>query len=82
MKTTIEVPDQLFRKTKATAALRGQSLREFVIAALEAGLQGKVPLESPPGWRAVFGRATPKQVASVDKIITRHLETIDATEWE
>ncbi len=40
MKTTLEIPDALFRKAKATAALRGQSLKELVNAALEQVLDG------------------------------------------
>lgn len=34
MKTTIELPDDLFREAKATAARRGTALREFVREAL------------------------------------------------
>ena len=34
MKTTLELPDPLFRKAKATAAARGQSLKDFVTEAL------------------------------------------------
>jgi len=35
MRTTIEIPDELFRRAKATAAMRGTSLKELVIQALE-----------------------------------------------
>jgi len=35
MKTTLEMPDDLFRRAKATAAKRGQSLKQLVTAALE-----------------------------------------------
>lgn len=35
MKTTLEMPDDLFRRAKATAAKRGQSLKQFVTTALE-----------------------------------------------
>jgi hypothetical protein len=35
MRTTIEIPDTLFRKTKATAALRGSTMKELVVRALE-----------------------------------------------
>ena len=41
MKTTIELPDDLFRRAKAEAALRGRKLRELV----EAGL--RLVLASP-----------------------------------
>jgi hypothetical protein len=35
MRTTIDLPDALYRKTKALAALRGGSLKELVVRALE-----------------------------------------------
>ena len=35
MRTTIEIPDTLFRKTKATAALRGSTMKELIVRALE-----------------------------------------------
>src|SRR5258708_38332443 len=38
MKTTIEISDELLKRAKATAALRGESLREFISHALEARL--------------------------------------------
>ena len=41
MKTTVEVPDDLYRRAKAEAALRGRKLRELV----EEGL--RLVLEAP-----------------------------------
>ena len=38
MKTTIDLPDQLFRRAKATAAERGLSLKDFITAAVERSL--------------------------------------------
>ena len=43
MKTTLEMPDQLFRRAKATAAQRGQSLKQLVTVALERELAGPAP---------------------------------------
>ncbi len=43
MKTTLEMPDKLFRRAKATAAQRGQSLKQLVTAALERELVGPAP---------------------------------------
>jgi hypothetical protein len=43
MRTTIEIPDTLFRKTKATAALRGSTMKELVVRALEREVEGTVP---------------------------------------
>ena len=35
MKTTIEMPDELFRKAKAVAALRGQSMKQWLTELLQ-----------------------------------------------
>jgi hypothetical protein len=52
MKTTIEIPDPLFRQAKARAALEGKSLRELFEYGLQLALQ--TPRESQPGARADF----------------------------
>jgi hypothetical protein len=43
MKTTLEMPDKLFRRAKATAAQRGQTLKQLVTAALEQEFAGPAP---------------------------------------
>ena len=35
MRTTIDLPDDLFRQVKSKAALRGETLKEFVQAVIE-----------------------------------------------
>ena len=35
MRTTIDIPDALFRKTKALAALQGSRMKDFIIRAVE-----------------------------------------------
>jgi hypothetical protein len=42
MKTTLEMPDELFRRAKTMAAQRGQSLKQLVTVALERELAGPV----------------------------------------
>ncbi len=56
MKTTIDIPDPLFRKAKATAAERGQSLKDLVAEALrdKLGRDGQAPTGQPP-WMEGFG---------------------------
>ena len=57
MKTTLEIPDALFRRAKAAAAERGQSLKSLVAEALQeklsAGGQRRFALEPP--WMRGFG---------------------------
>ncbi len=43
MKTTLEMPDALFRRAKTVAAKRGQSLKQLVTTALERELAGPAP---------------------------------------
>ncbi len=38
MRTTVDLPDELFRETKAAAALRGSSLKDLIIGALRTEL--------------------------------------------
>lgn len=35
MRTTIDMPDALYRRTKAAAALRGSSVKDLIIRAVE-----------------------------------------------
>jgi hypothetical protein len=81
MKTTLEIPDDLFKRTKATAALRGESLKDFVTEALESHLGRQTSAEPARGWRSVFGRARQEEVDTVDAVVAAELESIDPDEW-
>lgn len=47
MKTTIEVPDHLYRQAKAEAALRGRKLKDLVEEGLRRVLQSPANSRSP-----------------------------------
>lgn len=51
MRTTIELPDELFRMAKSTAALRGLSLKELVKRLIEQGLTRDVDPPKLSGLR-------------------------------
>jgi hypothetical protein len=80
MKTTLELPDQLFRKAKATAAERGQSLKEFVTEALrdKLALDRGAPAHQP-AWMQGFGklRRLHKETVRVQSIIDREFEIVE-----
>jgi|CXWL01.1.fsa_nt_gi hypothetical protein len=81
MKTTIEVSDALLRQAKATAALRGESLRQLFEEALSDHLAGaKVPTGGE-GWRRVFGRAERAAVEEVDAAVAAELGRIEPESW-
>ena len=82
MKTTIEIREDLFRRSRATAALRGESLKELVSEALEAHL-GRLPTATvgTRGWRSVFGQAGPDEVGPIDARVAEAFERVDPGEW-
>ena len=82
MKTTLELPDPLFRKAKATAAERGQSLKEFVTEAL----RDKLALDtgrthaSEPEWMRGFGKLKRlhKETVRVQSVVDEEFEVIES----
>lgn len=76
MKTTIEIPDPLFRKAKSRAAERGQTLKELVTEALQEKLAGGAgkPHPGEPEWMRGFG-----QLSRLRRETARIQSHIDAT---
>jgi hypothetical protein len=58
VKTTIEIPDPLFRRAKSKAAERGQTLKELVAEALREKLYARPGTAAPgePEWMQGFGK--------------------------
>ena len=81
MKTTLELPDPLFRKAKATAAARGQSLKDFVTDALREKLTptAKGSGTPQPEWMHGFGklRRLRRETARVQSAIDEEFEVIE-----
>ncbi|MEQ1879920.1 MAG: hypothetical protein ABL878_03005 [Burkholderiales bacterium] len=81
MKTTLEFPDPLFRKAKATAAERGQSLKEFVTEALrdKLALGAAGTQASEPEWMKGFGKLKRlhTETLRVQSIIDQEFEVIE-----
>jgi hypothetical protein len=70
---TIELSDQLFRKAKATAARRGQSLKHFVTEALRDKLAPRHGRTREPAWMRGFGtlRHLHKETVRIQSVIDR-----------
>jgi len=60
MRTTIEIPDDLFRQAKARAALSGVSLKVLITRWIERGLQGG---DVVPATTSGSERALPEIIA-------------------
>lgn len=50
MKTTIDIPEQLYKKAKIRAVERGQTLKQLVLISLERELAAPETVTEPPGF--------------------------------
>ena len=80
VKTTLEIPDPLFRRAKSAAAERGIPFRALVTEALSEKLR---PAQSKP-WMKGFGklRALHKETQSIDRRIQGEFGQVDADLWK
>ena len=78
MKTTLEMPDPVFRKAKAKAAEQGIPLRQFVTEAVEEKLAAARTHADKP-WMKSFGalRHLHDENVRIQKIIDDEFEKID-----
>lgn len=79
MKTTLEIPDTIFRRAKSAAAQRGIPFREFVTQAVKDKLAAGAKTTEKP-WMAAFGklRHLRKENARINRIIEGEFEQIEA----
>ena len=81
MKTTLEIPDALFRRVKSKAAERGQTMKAFVNAALQEKLASKrsTALSGEPDWMQGFGklRRLRKETEAIQERIHDAFEVVE-----
>lgn len=83
MKTTIEIADAVFRRMKATAALKGQSLRVFLDEAIRDKLAADRRVGArASGWRAVFGKGDKRRLAEVQTAIDAEFSRVRPEDWQ
>jgi hypothetical protein len=82
MKTTLEIPDTIFRRAKSVAAQRGIPLREFVTEAVKDKLAAAAKAGEKP-WVRLMGtmKHLRKETARIDQLIEEDSEKIDAEMW-
>ena len=81
MKTTVEIPDALFRRAKAAAAEEGISLKTYLTEAISQRLRHR----EAPGkrWESAFGelRHLHRENQRIARVIETEFETVDEEEW-
>jgi hypothetical protein len=77
-KTTLEIPDAIFRRAKSVAAERGMPLRALISEALAEKLRADNGDDKP--WLSAFGklRHLRKETAKINRIIQEEFEHIEA----
>jgi hypothetical protein len=82
MKTTLEIPDVIFRRAKSKAAQRGIPLRQFVTEAVAdrlstPGSRGRKP------WMKHLGKlkGLRKETERIHKLIKQTFEEVDPEMW-
>ena len=84
MKTTVEIPDPLFRQAKAAAAEQGVSLKEFFTWAVRERLRQKTSGASPgKPWSKAFGGLSElhRETKRLERVITEEFERVEEEEW-
>lgn len=82
MKTTLEIPDRIFRRAKTVAAERGMPLREFVTEAVKDKLAADARAGGKP-WLKHMGKLKHlrKESARINRLIEEDSEKIDTEMW-
>lgn len=76
MKTTIDLPDPLFRRAKATAAVEGISLKSYITKAVQSRLEA-----APQDWREVLANL-PRVPKETTEAVMRSVAESDASDLE
>jgi len=78
MRTTLEIPDAIFRRAKTVAAERGIPFRALVSEALSDKLRAQSDRNNKP-WMKTFGqlRHLHKETARINRVIEREFDQID-----
>ena len=82
MKTTLEIPDTVFRRAKSLAAQRGVPFREFVTEAVKEKLTADAKSVEKP-WVKHMGKLKRlrKETSRINRLIEEDSEKIDSEMW-
>ena len=83
MKTTIEISDVIFRAVKASASLKGQTLKAFFLEAIKDKLVKESKHKNQQdGWRKAFGKVPASVVSAVQDKIEEEFSNINPEDWK
>jgi len=81
VKTTVEIPDSLFREAKTAAARRGLSLKTFLTEALKEKLSGR--RRGPEAdWPVPPPKLAKGEMRRIQSTIDEEFSLIEEEEWK
>ncbi|TWT86176.1 hypothetical protein Mal64_39160 [Pseudobythopirellula maris] len=89
MKTTVDIPDELYPQIAAASAAHGVSVEQFILMAAQCNIEqsaaaGDAAMKEAEAlaWWNSFGKADPKAVAEVQAIVDEEFSRVDPEGWE
>ena len=85
VKTTLEIPEPLFRQLKISAAKQGKTIRAVVNEALTEKLyRSQHGVEDLPAWRVAFGglRRLRDETAKINQDVSTEFSRVNPEEWK
>jgi hypothetical protein len=85
VKTTLEIPEPLFRQLKISAAKQGKTIRAVVNEALTEKLnRSQHSVEDLPAWRVAFGglRSLRDETAKINQDVASEFSRVNPEEWK
>jgi hypothetical protein len=85
VKTTLEIPEPLFRKLKISAAKQGKTIRAVVNEALTEKLnRSQHGVEDLPAWRVAFGglRRLRDETAKISQDLATEFSRANPEDWK
>jgi hypothetical protein len=85
VKTTVEIPEPLFRQLKISAAKQGKTIRAVVNEALTEKLnRTQHGIEDVPAWRVAFGglRRLRDETARINQDLATESSQVNPEEWK
>ena len=83
MKTTLEIPDAIFRRAKSVAAERGIPLRAFVTEAVAEKLEAGSKQQQKPWLKLAGGlKHLHTETVRINRIVKDEFEKIEPEDWK
>lgn len=84
VKTTLEIPDPVYRRLKAAASRQGRTVRALVNDAVLEKLESAAGRTAgPPAWRRAFGglKHLRKETRRIDRVVEAEFSSVDPAAW-